>query len=126
MEYSAIVLTAASLQDADSLADLRVTAMRESLTRIGRFDPQRARDRILSDFNPEHTRIIEFNQTRVGFIVTKPNETELLLDQLHILPDYPGQGLGTFVLRLLFAEADESGLSIRVGALKESGSNKWL
>ncbi|VVE84806.1 GNAT family N-acetyltransferase [Pandoraea sputorum] len=31
--------------DADLLASLRIAAMRESLERIGRFDPQRARER---------------------------------------------------------------------------------
>jgi hypothetical protein len=44
--------------DAEALAAIRVEAMRESLERIGRFDPQRARERFLSAFSPTHTRHI--------------------------------------------------------------------
>lgn len=41
--------------DAQALATIRVAAMRESLERIGRFDPDRARRRFLDTFSPDHT-----------------------------------------------------------------------
>ncbi len=44
----AIALTTAKPEDFEALAALRIEAMRESLERIGRFDPARARER----FNP--------------------------------------------------------------------------
>ena len=50
---------AATTTQGESLAEIRVQAMRESLERIGRFDPQRARDRFLSSFSPECTTVIE-------------------------------------------------------------------
>jgi hypothetical protein len=36
--------------DAEVLVDIHIAAMRESLERIGRFDPQRARERFLASF----------------------------------------------------------------------------
>ena len=36
--------------DAEVLVDIRIAAMRKSLERIGRFDPQRARERFLASF----------------------------------------------------------------------------
>src|SRR5262245_26909572 len=48
--------TPAAAADAEALVALRIAAMRESLERIGRFDPQRARDRFLSTFAPEQTQ----------------------------------------------------------------------
>ena len=45
-----LTFVAASLADGEALASLRVAAMRESLERIGRFDPQRARQRFLATF----------------------------------------------------------------------------
>jgi GNAT superfamily N-acetyltransferase len=118
-------LQPASQDDAEALVSLRIAAMRESLERLGRFDPQRVRERFLSGFSPAHTRHIVRNEVRIGFTVIKPIEQGLLLDHLYIHPDYQNSRIGTAVLRLIFAEADSHGQAIRVGALKESDSNRF-
>ncbi|MBX3628062.1 MAG: GNAT family N-acetyltransferase [Rhizobacter sp.] len=111
--------------DAEALASLRVEAMQESLQRVGRFDPQRARDRFLSSFSPSHTRHILLGGQRVGFFAVKPEATGLLLDHLYVQPGYQGKGLGAVALREVFSQADQEGLPLRVGALKESDSNRF-
>ena len=68
----------------DELVRIRVSAMRESLMRIGKFDPDRARERFASGFNPEYTRFINFGGIRVGFVVVKPEPDSLKLDYLYI------------------------------------------
>ncbi len=115
----------AAPQDAEALVALRIAAMRESLERVGRFDPVRARDRFLSGFMPEVTRHIEAGGQRVGFFVVVQQPTMLLLDHLYIHPDHQGQGLGAAVLAHVFALADNLGLPVRVGALRESDSNRF-
>lgn len=97
--------------------------MRESLERIGRFDPVRARVRFLEGFSPEHSREIVEAGERVGFFVVKPLDGGLLLDHLYIRPSHQHRGIGGAVLRSIFAEADEASLKIRVGALRGSESN---
>lgn len=111
--------------DAESLAVLRVAAMRESLERIGRFDPQRARDRFLSGFSPSNTRHIELDGQRIGFFVLNPKGDALRLDHLYIHPDHQGLGIGARVLAQVFAEADQQSKLLRVGALKGSDSNRF-
>ena len=54
----AIGFARAEQADAEALVALRVLAMRESLERLGRFDPVRSRERFLSAFSPQHTRHI--------------------------------------------------------------------
>jgi len=115
----------ASPSDAEALADLRVAVMRDSLERIGRFDPQRARRRFLDGFSPAHTRHVVCDGQRVGFCVVKPEALGLLLDHLYIAPHRQGQGIGAAVLSDLFARADQHGLDVRVGALKDSPSNRF-
>ena len=44
--------------DFEALLGLRVAVMRESLERIGRFDPKRARERFAATFKPQQTRRI--------------------------------------------------------------------
>ena len=120
-----IALSAASAEDFEALLALRIEAMRESLERIGRFDAARARERFRLGFLPEHTRHIAVGGQRVGFVVTKPEAQGLLLDHLYVKPAWQGQGIGAAVLQHVFAEADAQHLDIRVGALRDSASNRF-
>lgn len=92
-----IAFSTAKTNDFEALVALRIEAMRESLERVGRFDPARARERFRSGFSPTHTRHIELG----------------------------GKGIGGAVLAQVFTEADQSGFAIRVGALRESESNRF-
>lgn len=111
--------------DGEELAALRIAAMRESLERLGRFDVRRARMRFLSGFSPEHTRHILLAGERVGFFVVKVEEAALLLDHLYIRPGHQGRGVGAAVLVHVFAQADRRACPVRVGALRESDSNRF-
>jgi GNAT superfamily N-acetyltransferase len=121
----AVAFSTAEANDFEALVTLRIEAMRESLERVGRFDPERARERFRAGFSPELTRHIEFGGQRIGFFVVKPQPGELLLDHLYVRPSYQGKGIGSAVLGQVFAEADRSGLPVRVGALRESESNRF-
>jgi GNAT superfamily N-acetyltransferase len=121
----AIELVAATVDDAEALVRLRIIAMRESLERIGRFDPERARERFLSTFQPQHTRHILVDGERAGFVVVKPDGDGLLLDHLYINPRFQNRGVGASVLAIVFAEADAARAWLRVGALRGSDANRF-
>ncbi|KPW39110.1 Acetyltransferase [Pseudomonas coronafaciens pv. atropurpurea] len=120
-----IILTTVHPGDFDALVAMRIEAMRDSLERIGRFDPVRARERFREGFSAPDTRHIEVAESRVGFVVLKALADSLLLDHLYIKPGAQGQGIGSAVLRQVFAEADAMASALRVGALKESDSNRF-
>ena len=120
-----ITLCPACESDFEALVALRIDAMRESLQRIGRFDPDRARERFRSGFSPAHTQHIVVDGARVGFLVTRPLVEHLQLDHLYIRPDHQGRGIGAWVLQRVFAQADALGLAVKVGALRGSDSNRF-
>ncbi len=102
--------------------------MRESLERIGRFDPTRARERFLSKFTPALTRHIVGDTTgraRLGFVVIRPQGDHLLLEHLYLRQRYQGRGFGTAVLNRVFVDADRQSMDVRVGALKDSDANRF-
>jgi len=99
--------------------------MRESLERLGRFDPQRARERLLAAFEPALTRHVVVDGERVGFVVVRPQDDGLLLDHLYIAPSAQGRRIGAAVLAHVLHEADARGLPVRVGALRESAANAF-
>ncbi len=125
MTSSDFVLTAADEADVESLVALRIEAMRESLERIGRFDPQRARERFVSGFSAKHTRHIEVGGERVGFVVVKDGGDFALLDHLYIRPRHQGKRIGHAVLTQVIEEATAKQLPIRVAALRGSDSNRF-
>ena len=120
-----LTLAAASDDDFEALLSLRMAAMRESLQRLGRFDPQRARERLSRAFEPAHTRHILQAGERVGFVVVLPRMDHLVLDHLYIAPPAQGQGVGSWVMAQVLAEADQLGLPVRVTALKISDANRF-
>lgn len=120
-----IMLSCVSSTDGPALAEMRVEAMRESLEAVGRFDAQRARNRFLDTFDPQYTREILLARERVGFVVVRPSEDGLVLDHLYVVPSVQGSGVGTGVLAMIFAEADQARKNLRVGALKDSRSNAF-
>lgn len=121
----AFTLEPAQLADLEALVTIRIDAMRESLTRIGRFDPDRARERFASGFDPRATRHISCGGERVGFVVVKQQQSGLLLDHLYLRPSAQGQGLGSAVLNAVIAEAAARGQVLFVGALRDSAANRF-
>lgn len=93
--------------DADALAAICVEAMRESLENIGRCDPERARNRFLSGFEPTYIKGIHVSDYHVGFFVVRPIANGLYLDHLYVRPSHQSQGVGAAVLQRIFAQADE-------------------
>ena len=59
-----VVLVPTQQSDLDDLVAIRIEAMRESLERVGRFDPVRARERFVSGFEARDTRYIGLSTTR--------------------------------------------------------------
>jgi GNAT superfamily N-acetyltransferase len=115
----------AAARDLDELVQLRVEAMRESLERLGRFDPARARERFAAGFEPDSTRFIVVEQARVGFLVVKRRADGLLLDHLYLSPAAQGRGLGGAVLKDVLDAADGEQLALHVGALRGSDANRF-
>lgn len=120
-----VTLVAAQQRDLENLVAIRIEAMRESLERIGRFDSVRARERFLNGFDSRNTRHIVVSGERIGFVVVRHHLKELLLDHLYVKPNAQGSGVGSAVLMQIFKEADAAARPLRVGALKESASNRF-
>lgn len=114
-----------SAADFEELADIRVAAMRESLERVGRFDPVKARQRLRNSFSPNHTRGIIFEEKKAGFYSVRPSTEGLSLDHLYLLPEFQRHGIGSVVINKIFEEADHLGVPVLTGALRESASNRF-
>lgn len=121
----AFTLQGARADDFEALLALRLRAMQPSLTQIGRYDEQRARERLAAGFDPAHTQHIVVDGQRVGFLVLKHLSHALRLDHFYIDPPYQRGGIGSQVLRQVCAQADEELLPVELCALKGSDANRF-
>ena len=111
--------------DGNILAEIRASAMKPSLLKLGRYDESRVRNRFLDNFTPENTfKIVERNDL-LGFYVVLTREDHHYLDHLYIKPEYQNKNLGGTVLNQLIENAQSNNLPLRLGALKGSRSNDF-
>ena len=115
----------ARAEDFEDLLALRIRAMRESLQRIGRFDPKRARERLAAGFDASATQHIVVDGQRVGFVVLKTLSHNLWLKHLYIDPPFQGRGIGTQVMAWVIQRGEAAQVPVEVAALKGSDANRF-
>ena len=116
----------AAPEDLERLIALRIVAMRPALERIGRFDPARARRRLIEQFQPEHTRLIWCGEAFAGCVAFPPaGPGRRLMQHFYLEPALSGRGLGSAVMGALMAEADGAGETVALTVVRESDANRF-
>ncbi|WP_440111678.1 GNAT family N-acetyltransferase [Paenibacillus sp. QZ-Y1] len=113
-------------KDQEQLADLRALALYDDLTRLGRYDDVKVRDRFRNTFDAVHTWIIEVEGSLVGCVALKPKSEseEVLLEHFYIHPDYQGQKIGTQVLNILLEQDEVQGKRVILNVLQGSPARR--
>lgn len=113
--------TLAPVADADfeAMLAVRIEALRESLERLGRFDPDVARARLKSQFRPAWMQHLVVDGERVGYFTVEPCDGELRLQHLYLTPSAQGRGIGAWVIDHIKAQ----GQPITLAALRDSRAN---
>jgi GNAT superfamily N-acetyltransferase len=123
-------LTSVAPEDFNGMANIRIEALRESLERMGRFDPVRARERLAAGFVPQHMNHIVVGGERAGFITLRPPEdpainSAMSLEHLYLRLAFQGQGIGAWALNWAKTQAQLQGFDITLSALKQSNANRF-
>ncbi|MCJ8309944.1 MAG: GNAT family N-acetyltransferase, partial [Hyphomicrobiales bacterium] len=111
--------------DPDRLATIRVEAMKPSLQALGRFDPERARNRFLKTYDPADTQIVKVGHDLIGFFVVRTRSDHLYLDHIYIQAAHQGSGIGRRIIVSIQERAAQMGLQVRLMALRGSPANAF-
>jgi ribosomal protein S18 acetylase RimI-like enzyme len=111
--------------DFEPLLILRTEVMREHLERVGRFTPERSRAVFRRHFDEPGTRLILLGGKRVGCVGFRHLEGEIKIDSLYLDRRLHNTGLGTKILKALLAEADATGLPVRLEVLTGSKADRF-
>lgn len=120
-------LTSVVPDDFEAMVALRIAAVRESLERLGRFDPVRARAWLTAGFVPQDMHHIVVDGQRVGFTTLRPDDavtpSTLKLDHLYVLSAFQSQGLGAWVLNWAKTQAIAAQIDITLSMFTLSDDN---
>jgi len=110
--------------DFEPLLAIRTDVMREHLERVGRYTPERSRSVFRGHFDEPGTRLIQQDGVRVGCVGFRRHEQEIKIDSFYLERRLHGSGLGTVILKALLAEADATGLPVRLEVLTGSKADR--
>ncbi|EFH80182.1 GNAT family N-acetyltransferase [Ktedonobacter racemifer] len=119
-----ITLRQSQNSDVETIANLRAIVLRNDLTRLGRFDEEKVRQRFHNSFDSVHTRIIESDSSFVGCVALKPTLDGYLLEHFYIHPNYQGKGVGSHVLKKLLEQNDVKGKRVTLNVLQGSSAKR--
>ncbi|MCY7315150.1 MAG: GNAT family N-acetyltransferase [Rubrivivax sp.] len=120
-----VALLPVAAADFEALLALRVRAMQPSLQALGRFDPERARERFAATFAPEHMQHIGVAGQRIGCVALRAKPAALRLDHLYIEPAHQNRGIGGLVMDWACAMADLRQQPLELLALQGSDANRF-
>ncbi|MFE9426777.1 GNAT family N-acetyltransferase [Kitasatospora sp. NPDC006697] len=118
------VLREATAADVEPLAEIRAVVMRPDLERLGRYDPERVRQRFRDGFDASHTWVIEVDGALAGSVALRPAEDGHWLEHFYLAEHLQGAGVGTGVLRELLARCDRDSLLTRLNVLQGSPARR--
>ncbi|GHO53611.1 GNAT family N-acetyltransferase [Ktedonobacter robiniae] len=119
-----ITLHQSQNSDIETIANLRAIVLYDDLTRLGRFNEIRVRQRFRDAFNPVHTWIIKAGSSFIGCIAFKPIVDGYLLEHFYIHPDYQGKGIGSQVLEYLLKQDYVIGKRVTLNVLQGSPAQR--
>ena len=124
---SRLSLQPVSKDDFEAMLALRADAMKPSLERVGRFNPETSRERLAAGFAVQYMHHIVFDgDKRIGFVSLKPEGADALrLDHLYLRTGCQGLGIGEWALNWAKAQARQQGKDIKVTTLVGSDSNRF-
>jgi GNAT superfamily N-acetyltransferase len=114
----------ATAADAGWIAELRAEVLRESLERLGRYDPQRVRARFLKGFRADDTSVLRFGRQPVGSLALRGEAGDIWVEHFYLASAVQGRGFGAGLLTLLTAQADALGVVLRLNVLRMSAAQR--
>jgi ribosomal protein S18 acetylase RimI-like enzyme len=104
--------------DSEFVFAVKKAAFREYVEQIWGWDDNYQRDLHNRRFASQDIRIIQFHGTDIGFLSTSNTSDTLNVDQIYILPEYQGKGIGAACMRRIIANASLEQKPVALQVLK--------
>ena len=104
--------------DSEFVYSVKKAAFREYVEQVWGWDDNHQRELHVRRFGSQVVRIIRCCEVDVGFMATSRCPHTLKVNQLYILPEYQGRGIGSACMTRIFGEAGIEHESVTLQVLK--------
>lgn len=111
-------LRQAHASDSEFIFAVKKAAFREYVEQVWGWDDHYQTELHNKRFAAQDIRIIQFHRTDVGFLATSSTSNTLKVNQIYILPEYQGKGIGSACLTRIIDDANRAQKSVTLQVLK--------
>ena len=108
----------AGANDSEFVFTVKKAAYREYVEQVWGWDDDDQRERHNREFYSHDFHIIQFRGTDVGFFITSSTSDMLKVNQIYILPEYQGRGIGSACMTRIIGDANLEQKSVILKVLK--------
>lgn len=108
----------ARANDSEFVFTVKKAAYREYVEQVWGWDDDYQRERHNKEFASYDFYIIQFRETDVGFFITSSTSDTLKVNQIFILPEYQGRGIGSACMTRIIDNANLEQRSVVLQVLK--------
>ena len=108
----------AHTSDSEFVFAVKKAAFREYVEQVWGWDDNYQRELHNRRFVAQDIRIIQFRGTDVGFMATFSTPNTRKVNQLFLLPEYHGKGIGSACMTFILDDASLEGKSVALQVLK--------
>lgn len=108
----------AHARDSKFVFTVKKAAFREYVEQIWGWNDDYQRELHNRRFDSQDLRIIQFRGTDIGFLATSSTPDTLKVNQLFILPEHQGRGIGSACMTRIVDNASLEGKSVALQVLK--------
>lgn len=105
MNTNDIQLRPAHPEDVDVLFDLHKATMKEYVERLWSWDEDWQKQRLLEDFDPALTQIVQFQGQDVGVLILHSRPQEWFIARIEVLPEFQNRGIGAALINRVYEMA---------------------
>ena len=114
----ALNIRKARANDSEFIFTVKKAAYREYVEQVWGWDDNYQRKRHNKEFASHDFYIIQFREIDVGFFITSSTSDTLKVNQIYILPEYQGKGIGSACLTRIVDDANLEQRSVVLQVLK--------
>ena len=108
----------ACTSDSEFIFTVKKAAYREYIERVWGWDDTYQQERHNKEFASHDFHIIQFREIDVGFFITSSTSDTLKVNQIYILPEYQGKGIGSACMTRIIDDANLEQISVVLQVLK--------
>lgn len=113
-----VSLRKADANDSEFVFAVKKAAYREYVEQVWGWDDNYQRERHNREFASDDFRIVQFRGTDVGFFIISSTSDTLKVNQIFILPEYQGRGIGSACMTRIIDDANLEQRSVVLQVLK--------